>query len=203
MFVEDQRDRGVPLADDGVSSLPKDQAEKYEQQQQDWNVVARHDADHLKRVHVLLSEGKVVTAQDFHDASFLLQHSSEPSDYLLAHILAIRAVGLGDTGSQWIAAATLDRYLQSIGRGQVFGSQYLTEQYSFYLMHHNEKDFTEASKKVTSQATTQQPYEETVLPDVLRKAFCIPDLAVQKAAVEKGNATGNMELPTLEHCNAH
>jgi hypothetical protein len=43
---------------------------------------------------------------------------------LFAHVLAINAVIRGDNRSKWIAAATLDRYLQLIGKPQIFRSQY-------------------------------------------------------------------------------
>ncbi len=54
-----------------------------------------------------------------------LQHGDAADDYLLAHILAVEAIVKGDASSKWISAATLDRYLQAIGKSQIFGTQYL------------------------------------------------------------------------------
>ena len=38
----------------------------------------------------------------------------------MAHTLAMVAVARGDADARWIGAATLDRYLQAIGRPQVY-----------------------------------------------------------------------------------
>ncbi len=45
--------------------------------------------------------------------------AARPDDYLLAHTLAMIAVAKGDEGSLWIGTATLDRYLQSVGKPQI------------------------------------------------------------------------------------
>ncbi|MBI3209672.1 MAG: hypothetical protein HYZ37_12340 [Candidatus Solibacter usitatus] len=66
--------------------------------------------------------GSLKTGEDYDRAAFLFQHGETPADYLLAHILAVAAVSLGHN-STWISAATLDRYLNSAGKTQVFGTQ--------------------------------------------------------------------------------
>ena len=38
--------------------------------------------------------------------------------------LALAAMEKGDAAARWIAAATLDRYLQKVQQPQVFGTQY-------------------------------------------------------------------------------
>src|SRR5262245_26743150 len=81
----------------------------------DWTVVAQEDAARRARVRELLDQGKLVTGKDFDLAALVFQHGQTPEDFLLAHVLAVRAIALG-ADSQWIAAATLDRYLQNIGR---------------------------------------------------------------------------------------
>ena len=82
-----------------------------------------HDAVRQKRVHEMLNEGTVRTINDYIWASFIFQHGETPDDYLLAHVLAMVAASKGDKMGRWIAAATLDRYLQSIRQPQVFGTQ--------------------------------------------------------------------------------
>jgi hypothetical protein len=197
LFVEDQRDRGIPYSDDGVHMLPKVEADKLPDHSQDLGI---RDVERLKQVKVLLQKGSIVTANDFRYAAILFQHGQKPDDYLMAHVLAIRALGLGDLSSQNLAAVTLDRYLQSIGRGQIFGSQYLTESYSYRLQHSTEKD-VEKKAAAKGDGDTLQPYEESLVPDSLRHAFCIPSLAEQKKAVEDARKTKNLEIPIVKNCH--
>lgn len=62
----------------------------------------------------MLEAGALKTGEDFEDASVIFQHGDNPQDYLLAHVLAMAAMTKGDANARWIAAATLDRYLQSV-----------------------------------------------------------------------------------------
>ena len=78
-----------------------------------------------ERVAALLAAGALHTADDYRKAAFVFQHGDRSDDYLLAHTLALVAVAKGDQGAAWIAAATLDRYLQSVRQPQIYGTQYL------------------------------------------------------------------------------
>jgi hypothetical protein len=155
IYVQDQRDRGVVLSDDG-GDLPPGGAQMPSTFVGD--KLTPNDIKRREQVRALLAAGQVITAQDFHDAAFIFQHGQSADDYLLAHILAVEAVVKGDDSSKWISAATLDRYLQSIGQKQVFGTQY---------------------------GVTQEPYNESLMPDTLRHSFCVPDLAQQKLNLEQ------------------
>jgi hypothetical protein len=197
LFVEDQRDRGIPYADDGVHMLPKAEANKLPDHSRDFGI---RDVGRLKRVRILLENGSVATARDFRCAAILFQHGQQSDDYLMAHVLAIRAVGLGDVSSQNLAAVTLDRYLQSIGRGQIFGSQYLTESYAYMLQHSTDRDVNEKAA-TKGDADTIQPYEESLLPDSLRHAFCIASLAEQQKAVDDARRTKNLQIPIAKDCH--
>jgi hypothetical protein len=141
--------------------------------------------DALRRAEAksLLAADELKTAQDFHDAAFIFQHGHDPEDYLLAHILAIDAIVKGDTSSKWLAAATLDRYLQAIGQKQVFGTQYLSKSYSYSLQHKNDPSALR-SPETHEEGDTQDPYDRDLVPDSLRSDFCVLDQAVQ--ATESG-----------------
>jgi hypothetical protein len=56
----------------------------------------------------------------------VLQHASTPDDYLLAHDLCVIAIGKGEQKAKWLAAASMDRFLVSIGRPQRFGTQFFS-----------------------------------------------------------------------------
>ena len=156
LFVADQRDRG---GDHPAKSYPED--------------VNARDATRRSQVRQLLTNGALQSAQDFHDAAYIFQHGQAADDYLLAHILALEAIVKGDAACKWIAAATLDRYLQAIGRGQVFGTQYSDKAYIYYRQHQGD---TSAMSKPEAHKTgmTQQPYSDQLVPDALRRDFCVP-----------------------------
>jgi hypothetical protein len=196
LFVQDQRDRGVALNEDGKGMLKGEAAKALREQLMGINVNQRDAARH-KQVRELLATGDLKTAQDFRDASFIFQHSDQPDDYLLAHLLAVNAIALGDTSARWIAAATMDRYLQAIGQKQVFGTQFLSQKYLYYLGHKQDADIAEMMK-AQANTMTQQPYNAELFPDALRQQFCVPTLAQQQedlAAWSKGGVPAPHAIP--------
>ena len=120
----------------------------------DWKTVNRTDAERREATKKLLSVGALHTGKDFEEAAFVFQHGDNPSDYLLAHTLAMIAVAKGDENAIWIAAATLDRYLQKVGQKQIYGTQYLN----------NPKD-----------GWTQEPYDRELISDTLRQNLHVPN----------------------------
>ena len=123
----------------------------------DWDAIGKADELRRQRVAALLAAGALHTPDDYRKAAFVFQHGNRPDDYLLAHTLALIAVAKGDQGSAWIAAATLDRYLQSVRQPQIYGTQYLG----------------------AGAATTQQPYNEQLISDALRTELGVPTQASQ------------------------
>ncbi|QXT35053.1 hypothetical protein KV697_14930 [Sphingomonas sanguinis] len=139
IFEADQKDRMTPSID--------------------WAVVGAADKARLARTQQLLDSGALQSGDDFYHAAFLFQHGSRPEDYLKAHLLAMIAAARGKPGAVWIASATLDRYLQSIGKPQVLGTQFMVPD---------------------EGKTTQEPYDRTLISDALRKALRVPSLAEQE-----------------------
>lgn len=89
-----------------------------------WSDVSAADAARREAVHKMLEAGEVRTADDYYHAALIYQHGQKPDDYLLAHVLAVDAISLGDKDARWLSAATLDRYLLSISQSQIFGTQF-------------------------------------------------------------------------------
>ena len=106
LFEADQADRQPPI---------------------DEPAVMVRDESRRRRVLSLVRSASLVSAGDFFHAAFILQHSCLSDDYALAHRLAARASALDpwDGGKRWLVAATKDRYLGSIGKAQVYGTQYI------------------------------------------------------------------------------
>lgn len=124
----------------------------------DWQAVNGTDAARRVRVHQLLAAGALHTGSDFYEAAMVFQHGDSPPDYLLAHTLAMIAMSKGNAAGAWIAAATLDRYLQKSGQKQIFGTQFLTD---------------------PAMNWTQEPYDRRFLSDELREQLGVPPQALQ------------------------
>ena len=123
----------------------------------DWAAIEKADRVRRERVAALLARSALHTAEDFRKAAFVFQHGERSDDYLLAHTLALVAVAKGDQGAAWIAAATLDRYLQSVRQPQIYGTQFLG----------------------AGAATTQKPYNQQLISDALRSELGVPTQASQ------------------------
>lgn len=136
-----------------------DQAAREDPAKIDWNVVNAADKVRRARTQALLDSGALDSAEDFYHAAYVFQHGDAPEDFLKAHALAVVAVARGKQEATWIAAATLDRYLQRIGQPQIYGTQ-----------------FTHPPK----QKWTQEPYRRDLLSDAVRKASGVPVLAEQE-----------------------
>jgi hypothetical protein len=124
----------------------------------DWNVVSKTDEQRRERTRKLLADGALHTGKDYEEAAFVFQHGSTSQDYLLAHVLAMVAVSKGAPTAIWIAAATLDRYLDKIGQKQILGTQYSDDS-----QHH----------------WTQEPYDRGLISDALRRQLAVPSQGLQ------------------------
>ena len=131
-----------------------------------WAVISKEDAVRRQRTRRLLAQDQLHTGEDFRAAAFVFQHGDTPDDYLLAHTLAMIAIAKGDNGALWIASATLDRYLQSIHRSQIYGTQYLGKQ----------------------GRMTQGAFSSEVISDSLRAELGVPALANQQEQLKEMNA---------------
>lgn len=125
----------------------------------DWDKVTARDEQRRLATRALLTAGALHTAEDYEHAAFIFQHGSKADDYLLAHTLAMVAVGKGDKSSLWIASATLDRYLMMIGKPQVYGTQF-------------------------RGSMGQEPYDRNLVSDALRSELGVPGLARQAEQLE-------------------
>jgi len=134
--------------------------------QEQWKQIDARDLQRREQVRKLLGAGELVTGEDFEHAAFVFQHGTQPSDYLMAHILAVSAIARGDARARWISAATLDRYLHSIKQPQVFGTQYTW------------KDTPKG------RVSTQEPYDPKFMSDALRHEFCVSTLREQEGNVK-------------------
>jgi hypothetical protein len=134
----------------------------------------RHGDARRAEIRQLLEEGKVTSGEDYSDAALIFQHGQSPEDFLFAHILATQALMRGGSDDKWIAAATLDRYLQSINQPQVFGTQYTGDKSA------GNTPRPQVDPRVLNIQRTQQPYNSKLLPDFVRQDFCVPNVSQQE-----------------------
>ncbi len=125
------------------------------------------DALRREQTHQLLAGGQLHTGQDYTEAAYVFQHG-KGDDFLLAHTLAVIATKKGDPEGPKIAAMTLDRYLQSHGAKQIYGTQY-------------------NGNSLTGE-WTNEPYNRDLISDALRHELNVRDLAAQQAELEKYRA---------------
>lgn len=92
----------------------------------DWKVVGPRDTMRMKRVRELASKGALKHSADFLHAAFVFQHGDKPEHFLQAHRWALRAAELDqfNKSARWLACAAEDRWLQSTGKAQVWGTQF-------------------------------------------------------------------------------
>ena len=107
LFQEDQKDRETVY--DNPESLAK---------------LRERDQARSKRVYVMMELDELKTKNDLYHAAVILQHGQVPADFLTAHRLAAMSAILGHRTARWLMAASFDRFLMSVGHGQIYGTQF-------------------------------------------------------------------------------
>ena len=82
------------------------------------------DQERRRELVSMIGQGTVNTSNDMYHAAVLFLHGSEPKEFLAAHRLATMSAINGHRPSRWLAAASLDRFLMSIGLPQTYGTQF-------------------------------------------------------------------------------
>lgn len=132
------------------------------------------DAVRRQQVRALLDAGALRTATDLHSAALVYQHGDTLEDYLIAHTLAVAALGEGSTKSPWLAAATLDRYLQKVGQPQIYGTQTMMRQ---------------------GEEPTHEPFDHALIPDSIRRILGVSTRAAEEARQPERTAVDRSPTP--------
>ena len=133
----------------------------------DWSVVGKRDRARRERVGEMIAAAELRCPVDFFRAAMVYQHGYSPRHYLLAHILATAAAFQGHEPAIKLSASTLDRFLRSIGRPQVLGTQ--------------------LGKLPGEDQWSPEPFDREVLPDFVRQLYNVPRLAELDARLERMN----------------
>jgi hypothetical protein len=132
----------------------------------DWKAMAERDRQRRARVDEIIAAGGAKTSWDYCNAALVMQHGTESASYRKAHELAVCGVETGmGRGCKGLAAAALDRYLQSIGKPQIYGTQV----------------------RRVDGVWTLEPIDESAVTDEERRKWNLPPLAEFKRRVAEAN----------------
>jgi len=155
LVIDDQWDRGNDMFSGRQVKTPD---------ASDWQAIAERDRQRQSAIRALLAKGQVETGREYYFAALVFQHSSSAEDLTLAHVLAVTAVIQGNKSARWLAAATLDRYLQTEKQPQVFGTQF--------------------QRQGDNPRWTMVPYDRAAVPDRVRALWCVVSQSDQDRALE-------------------
>jgi len=140
----------------------EDQADR-STQNIDWSKVAPRDQARSMRVREIAKNGQLKQGDDYFHAAMVMQHGESSESYLQAQQWAEKAFELNPklTSANWLAAAAEDRYLQSINKPQIWGTQYKlnkeTGKWSLEPIDRKAKtDDERAAKNVPSLAQSEE-----------------------------------------------
>ena len=106
------------------------------------------DSVRRKRVAEIFAEGCFSKAQDYAAAALVFQHGVTPDHFFQTFIWAKKAIELGDPSQKQLMAMSIDRYLVSTKRKQLFGSQAMKPDSSnCWCLYPIENTFTDSMRK--------------------------------------------------------
>ncbi|MGE0488617.1 MAG: hypothetical protein AB7S38_05350 [Vulcanimicrobiota bacterium] len=88
--------------------------------------MGENDTRRRAEVQEMLDAGLVHDPDDCFSAAMIFQHGTVADDYLKAHRLSYQAALGGHGPARGLTAATLDRFLLTVERPQIVGTQYYT-----------------------------------------------------------------------------
>ena len=149
-----------------------DVKEIYESDQNDrkadlgWTRLSERDELRRNRANQLIDSGFVVSAQQHRMIAYIFQHGNTSSDYAKAMSLMKNAIELDSTINKRLYAAATDRYLLSIDKPQIYGTQYTKTKFKPWIM---------------------RDYDTTKVSDEERLKYGVGTLAQQKEKLQKLN----------------
>ncbi len=92
-----------------------------------WDAVAAGDSARRARVEALVGTLRLRTGADRYHAALVLQHGGRPYDFYRAYLWSRAAVEEHGHGpAAWLVPRAYDRWRQSIGQPQVYGTQWIS-----------------------------------------------------------------------------
>lgn len=151
--------------DDLYAADQKDREKVYDSAQA-VEALKQRDAERRRELVEMIGQGGVNTSNDMYHAAVLFLHGTEPKEFLAAHRLASMAAINGHRPSRWLAAASLDRFLMSIGLPQTYGTQF----------EHNEEE---------NRYQLRLPIDDTTVLHFEKRFFGVPPVVERLAQLNR------------------
>ena len=139
----------------------------------DWNIVQKNDSLREARVYELLDSNKVRTSTDYNNAALIFHHGEDSIAYRMAVELMKKSIELDSTRNKWLLAAATDRYLLSINKPQIYGTQY---------------------KRLDNNSVVREKMDSTKITDAERIECNVETLAKQREKIKNLNRKKLTEL---------
>jgi tetratricopeptide (TPR) repeat protein len=139
----------------------------------DWSIVQKNDSIREARVYELLDSNKVRTSLDYNNAALIFHHGEDSIAYGMAVKLMRKSIELDSTRNKWFLAAIIDRYLLSINKPQIYGTQY---------------------RKLKDQPWVLSEIDTTKVTDAERIEYGVETLAQQREKIKNLNRKKLTEL---------
>lgn len=139
----------------------------------DRDIRQKNDSLREARVYELLDSNKVHTSLDFNNAALIFHHGEDSVAYGMAVKLMRKSIELDSTRNKWFLAVITDRYLLSINKPQVYGTQY---------------------KRLEDGTVLREEMDSTKITDAERIEFGVETLAEQREKIKNLNRKKLTEL---------
>ncbi len=110
------------------------------------------DMERIKQVELIESNGELSTSVDYYNAAIIFQHGRSSSHYLKAHKLSKKAFSMDPTlaKAKWLSCASADRYLLSIGKAQIWGTQFILNGNGEKVLQQPYRPLKKSDKKIAA-----------------------------------------------------
>lgn len=139
----------------------------------DWNIVQKNDSLREARVYELLGSNKVRTSTDYNNAALIFHHGEDSVAYGMAVKLMKKSIELDSARNKWYLAVITDRYLLSINKPQIYGTQY---------------------KRLDNKIVVREEMDSTKITDAERIECKVETLAEQREKIKNLNRKKLTEL---------
>jgi len=139
----------------------------------DRNIRQKNDSIREARVYELLDSNKVHTSLDYENAALIFHHGEDSVAYGMAVKLMKKSIELDSTRNKWFLAALTDRYLLSISKPQIYGTQF---------------------KRLENKIVLREEMDSTKITDAERIEYGVETLAEQREKIKNLNRKKLTEL---------
>lgn len=101
----------------------------------DWKVLLKQDSTRRVEVSEMIKQNKISTPMDYFRTAMIYQHGNDSVSYKLAWEYSKKASAMdsNNISARWLSAASYDRYLLSVGKPQIYGTQFIVMDGKYYL----------------------------------------------------------------------